>query len=127
MTAYLTTPIYYANGEPTIGHAYTTIAADTIARHRRLQGEETFLVTGTDEHGVNIERVAAQRGTTPQAHVDRIAAAFQRFIPRLDVTYNGFVRTSSERHKRAALELWRRLQASGDLYRGTYEGDYCQR
>src|SRR5438309_2107007 len=119
MTYSITTPIYYANAEPTIGHAYTTIAADTIARYQRLQGETTFLVTGTDEHGVNIERIAAQRGTTPQAHVDQIAAAFQRLFPRLDVTYNGFVRTSSERHTNAALEIWRRLRASGDLYRGT--------
>jgi methionyl-tRNA synthetase len=127
VTYYITTPIYYANGEPTIGHVYTTIAADTIARYQRLQGQDTFLVTGTDEHGVNIERIATQRGTTPRAHVDQIAASFQRLFPRLDVTYDGFVRTSSERHKRAALELWRRLQASGDLYRGTYEGDYCPR
>jgi methionyl-tRNA synthetase len=127
VTYYLTTPIYYANDVPTIGHAYTTIAADAIARYRRLQSEDVYLVTGTDEHGVNIERIAAQRETTPRQHVDRIAAAFQSLFKRLDITYDSFVRTSSKAHARAALELWRRLQASGDLYRGTYEGDYCPR
>jgi methionyl-tRNA synthetase len=128
MTAYyLTTPIYYANDVPHIGHAYTTIAADAIARYHRLHGRDVFLLTGTDEHGVNIERIAAARGLTPQQHVDGLAATFRDLWAKLDITYDRFVRTTEPAHKRSALELWRRLQASGDVYRGLYEGAYCSR
>lgn len=128
MTAYyLTTPIYYANDVPHIGHAYTTIAADAIARHQRLLGRDVFLLTGTDEHGVNIERIAAQRGLTGQQHVDGVAAAFRDLWAKLDITYDRFIRTTDPAHRRAVLELWQRLQASGDLYRGVYEGQYCPR
>jgi methionyl-tRNA synthetase len=126
-TCYLTTPIYYANDLPHIGHAYTTIAADAIARRHRLYQRDVFLVTGTDEHGINIERIAAARGLSPQQHVDAIAAAFQALWRCLDIEYDGFVRTSSPQHARAALELWRRLRASGDVYRGVYHGWYCPR
>jgi methionyl-tRNA synthetase len=128
MTAYyLTTPIYYANDVPHIGHAYTTIAADAVARYHRLQGRDVFLLTGTDEHGVNIERIAAARGVTPQQHVDGLAAAFRELWSQLDISYDRFIRTTEPAHRRAALALWRRLQASGDLYRGVYEGAYCPR
>ena len=128
MTAYyLTTPIYYANDVPHIGHAYTTIAADAIARYQRLLGHDVFLLTGTDEHGVNIERIAAQRGLTPQQQVDGVAAAFHGLWAQLDITYDRFIRTTDHAHRRAVLELWQRLQASGDLYRGVYEGQYCPR
>ena len=116
MTAYYqTTPIYYANDVPHIGHAYTTIAADAVARFRRLQGQDVFLLTGTDEHGVNIERIAAERGLSPQQHVDRLAASFRDLWAQLDISYDRFVRTTEPAHERAALELWRRLQSSGDL------------
>lgn len=124
---YITTPIYYVNDLPHIGHAYTTIAADAVARYWRLHGRDVFLLTGTDEHGINIERVAARRGISPQQHADEIAAAFQRLWARLDIGYDRFIRTTDADHKRAALELWGRLQASGDLYRGTYQGAYCPR
>jgi methionyl-tRNA synthetase len=124
---YLTTPIYYVNDVPHIGHAYTTIAADAIARFARLNGQHAFLLTGTDEHGVNIERIAARRRVDPQQHVDEIAAAFVDLWSRLDIGYDRFLRTSSADHVRTALDLWRRLQASGDLYRGVYEGEYCPR
>ena len=128
MTAYyLTTPIYYANDVPHIGHAYATVAADAIARYQRLHGHDVFLLTGTDEHGVNIERIAAQRALTPQQHVDGIATRFRELWSQLDITYDGFVRTTDQAHRRAVLELWDRLQASGDLYRGVYEGQYCPR
>ena len=128
MTAYyLTTPIYYANDVPHIGHAYATVAADAIARYHRLHGDDVFLLTGTDEHGVNIERIAAQRGLTPKEQVDGIAASFRELWSQLDITYNGFVRTTDQAHRRAVVELWERLQASGDLYRGVYEGQYCPR
>ncbi len=124
MTAYyLTTPIYYANDAPHIGHAYATVAADAIARYQRLHGRDVFLLTGTDEHGVNIERIAAQRGITPKEQVDGIAASFRELWSQLD----GFVRTTDPAHRRAVLELWQRLQTSGDLYRGVYEGQYCPR
>jgi len=128
MTAYyVTTPIYYANDVPHIGHAYTTIAADAVARYWRLQGRDVFLLTGTDEHGVNIERIAAERERTPQQHVDELAASFRDLWTQLDISYDRFVRTTEPAHRRAALELWRRLQASGDLYRGVYAGAYCSR
>ena len=128
MTAlYLTTPIYYANDVPHIGHAYTTIAADAIARYHRLRAHDVFLLTGTDEHGINIERLAAERGHTPRQHVDAVAERFQDLWTQLDITYDRFVRTTEPAHRRAALALWDRLRASGDLYRGIYEGDYCPR
>src|SRR5438477_265708 len=128
MTAYyVTTPIYYANDVPHIGHAYTTIAADAIARYQRLHGQDVFLLTGTDEHGVNIERIAAQQGLAPQQQVDGVAAAFHSLWAQLDITYDGFVRTTDQAHRRTVLELWQRLQAGGDLYRGVYEGQYCPR
>jgi methionyl-tRNA synthetase len=124
---YLTTPIYYANDLPHIGHAYTTIAADAIARYQRLRGRAVFLLTGTDEHGINIERIAARRGLTPHEHVDEIADVFKTLWARLDIKYDRFIRTTDADHVRTALDFWRRLQASGDLYRGTYEGAYCPR
>jgi methionyl-tRNA synthetase len=124
---YLTTPIYYANHVPHIGHAYTTIAADAVARYHRLRGDDVFLLTGTDEHGINIERIATQRGLTPQAHVDDIAAAFRDLWTTLDISYDRFVRTTEPAHHRAALALWERLVAAGDVYRGVYAGAYCSR
>jgi methionyl-tRNA synthetase len=124
---YITTPIYYANDVPHIGHAYTTIAADAVARHQRLRGHDVFVLTGTDEHGINIERIAARRGLPPRQHVDEIAAQFQALWSKLDIKYDRFIRTTEPDHVRAALHLWRRLQNSGDLYRATYEGAYCPR
>jgi methionyl-tRNA synthetase len=124
---YLTTPIYYANDLPHIGHAYTTIAADALARYHRLRGRDVFLLTGTDEHGVNIERIATQRGVTPQQHVDGIAAAFCDLWAKLDIRFDRFLRTTEPAHRRAALALWQRLQSSGDLYRDEYQGAYCSR
>jgi methionyl-tRNA synthetase len=124
---YITTPIYYANDLPHIGHAYTTIAADAIARYRRQQGDDVFLVTGTDEHGINIERIAAGRGLTPSQHVDSVATAFRSLWSRLDIQYGRFVQTSEAAHRRTVLAVWDRLRDSGDLYRGVYEGAYCPR
>jgi methionyl-tRNA synthetase len=126
-TYYVTTPIYYANDVPHIGHAYSTIAADTLARYHRLRGDDVFLLTGTDEHGVNIERIAAERALTPQLHVDRVAAVFGELWDELEISYDRFIRTTEPAHRRSVLALWDRLQASGDLYRGIYEGAYCAR
>jgi methionyl-tRNA synthetase len=124
---YLTTPIYYANDVPHIGHAYTTIAADVLARYHRLIGRDVFLLTGTDEHGVNIERVAASNGCTAREHVDRIAAQFRELWSKLDIGYDRFIRTTEPAHQRAVLALWQVLQSSGNLYRDTYTGAYCAR
>jgi methionyl-tRNA synthetase len=124
---YLTTPIYYVNDLPHVGHAYTTLAADAVARYWRLQGRSVFLLTGTDEHGINIQRAAERRGVSPQEHVDEISAAFKALWQQLDIQYDRFIRTTDADHKQTALDLWRRLQASGDLYRATYEGAYCTR
>ena len=126
-TYYLTTPIFYANDVPHIGHAYVTIAADAVARYHRLRGRDVFLLTGTDEHGINIERIAAARGLLPQQHVDAIAASFRDLWAQLDISYDRFVRTTEPAHRRSALALWQRLQASDDLYRGVYAGAYCSR
>jgi methionyl-tRNA synthetase len=98
-----------------------------VARYWRLQGRDVFLLTGTDEHGINIERAAARRGISPQQHVDEISSAFKALWSKLDISYDRFIRTTEPDHKRTVLDLWRRLQASGDLYRGTYEGAYCAR
>jgi methionyl-tRNA synthetase len=124
---YLTTPIYYANDLPHIGHAYTSVAADAIARYQRLRGHDVFLLTGTDEHGVNIERIAAASGGSATEHVDRVARVFRELWCQLDISYDRFIRTTEAAHHRAVLALWERLQASGDLYRGTYSGAYCSK
>jgi methionyl-tRNA synthetase len=126
-TCYLTTPIFYANDVPHIGHAYVTVAADAVARYYRLHGRDVFLLTGTDEHGINIERIAAAKGISPQQHVDGLATAFRDLWSQLDISYDRFVRTTEPAHRSAALALWQRLQASGDLYRGVYAGAYCSR
>jgi methionyl-tRNA synthetase len=124
---YLTTPIYYANDLPHIGHAYTSVVADAIARYQRLQGHEVFLLTGTDEHGVNIERIAAASGGSATEHVDRVARVFRELWCQLDISYDRFIRTTEAAHRRSVRALWQRLQASGDLYRGTYTGAYCSK
>ncbi|HET9315729.1 MAG TPA: class I tRNA ligase family protein, partial [Vicinamibacteria bacterium] len=106
---YLTTPIYYLNDVPHVGHAYTTIAADALTRARRLRGLPAFFLTGTDEHGQNIERIARERGLTPQEHCDRLAAKFKELWERYDIRYDRFIRTTDEVHVRGVLALWARL------------------
>ncbi len=128
---YLTTPIYYVNDVPHVGHAYTTIAADVITRARRLRGEDAFLLTGTDEHGQNIERIAREKGIPTQQHCDEIAARFKDLWERLDIRYDRFIRTTDDLHKRGVVALWARLgeaTAPGGekaIYRGKYTGWYC--
>ena len=130
---YLTTPIYYVNDVPHVGHAYTTIAADALARARRLAGHDVFLLTGTDEHGQNIERIARERGRSPQQHCDEIAAVFRELWARFDIRYDRFIRTTEEAHVRGVLKLWARLREAKTpdgrpaVYRGTYAGWYCPR
>ncbi|WP_148360425.1 methionine--tRNA ligase [Acidisphaera rubrifaciens] len=124
---YVTTPIYYVNGAPHIGHAYTSIAADVLARFKRLQGHDVFFLTGTDEHGQKVEKAAAEAGIDPQTFADRNAARFRDMSARMGISNDDFIRTTEARHKDGCAALWRRLEASGDLYLGHYEGWYAVR
>ena len=125
MAFYITTPIYYVNADPHLGHAYTTIVADAIARARRLMGEDVFFLTGTDEHGQKVERAARARGVTPQQFADAVSASFRRLFDQLGVSTTDFIRTTEPRHYRAAQEIWRRVRDAGYLYKSRYEGWYC--
>lgn len=126
-TFYLTTPIYYVNATPHLGHAYTTILADAMARYRKLRlgAERVYFLTGTDEHGDKIVQAAAQAGESPQAYVDRISGIFQETWTRLGLAPNQFIRTTSERHKRAVQQFLQQIYDAGDIYFGEYGGHYC--
>jgi methionyl-tRNA synthetase len=122
---YLTTPIYYVNDVPHIGHAYTTIAADVLARYKRLAGYEVFFLTGTDEHGIKIERAARERGMSPQQWVDAVSAQFRALWDTLNISYDDFIRTSQPRHTAVAQAVFQKAYERGDIYKGVYEGWYC--
>ena len=122
---YITTPIYYVNARPHIGHAYTTITCDTIARRQRLLGAETFFLTGTDEHGQKIERAAQAAGKTPQQYADEISAEFRRLWKRMGISNDDFIRTTEDRHKKRVQVLFRQIRDNGFIYKGTYTGQYC--
>jgi methionyl-tRNA synthetase len=122
---YLTTPIYYVNALPHIGHIYTTTVADVLARYRRLAGEEVYFLTGTDEHGQNIERAARREGIAPIELADRVVAKYRELRDRLDFSYDDFVRTTEERHRIGVEEMVRRIEAAGDFYTAVHEGWYC--
>src|ERR1700732_4459931 len=122
---YITTPIYYVNARPHIGHAYTTIACDTIARRQRLLGADTFFLTGTDEHGQKIERAAQAAGKTPQQYADEISSEFRKLWQRMGISNDDFIRTTEERHQKRLQELFRRIRDNGYIYKGTYTGQYC--
>jgi methionyl-tRNA synthetase len=122
---YITTPIYYVNARPHVGHAYTSIVCDTIARRQRLLGADTFFLTGTDEHGQKIERAAQASGKTPQQFTDEVSAEFRALWDRLGLTYDDFIRTTSDRHKRRVQALWRLIRDNGYIYKGHYTGQYC--
>jgi methionyl-tRNA synthetase len=122
---YITTPIYYVNARPHIGHAYTTIACDTIARRHRMLGDDTWFLTGTDEHGQKIERAAQAAGKTPQQFTDEVSAEFRALWQRMGLTHDDFIRTTSERHQKGVQALWRKIRDNGYIYKGTYTGQYC--
>ncbi len=122
---HLTTPIYYVNARPHIGHAYTTVVADVIARRRRGLGEDVWLLTGTDEHGQKIERSAAKAGTEPQQFTDEVSAQFRSLWDRMGLTYDDYIRTTEARHKRGVRKFFLELKARGYIYKGTYTGQYC--
>jgi methionyl-tRNA synthetase len=122
---YITTPIYYVNARPHIGHAYTTIACDTIARRHRMLGDDTYFLTGTDEHGQKIERAAAAAGKTPQQFADEVSGEFRALWKRMRLTNDDFIRTTEDRHKKSAQALFRQIRDNGYIYKGSYTGQYC--
>jgi methionyl-tRNA synthetase len=124
-TFYITTPIYYINDEPHIGHAYTTVAADVLARWRRAHGERVFFLTGTDEHGQKVARAAEARGLDPQTWTDQIVERWKATWADLDISYDDFIRTTEQRHVVPVQHLWQKLYDQGDVYLDSYEGLYC--
>ncbi|MCL2050016.1 MAG: methionine--tRNA ligase [Defluviitaleaceae bacterium] len=124
-TFYVTTPIYYLNGDPHIGHTYTTVAADTMARYKKLRGYDVKFLTGSDEHGQKVERAAAEAGVTPQEFVDGLAATFKEIWQIMDCEYDFYQRTTSPAHVSSIKKIFKKLYDQGDIYKGSYEGLYC--
>ena len=122
---YVTTPIYYVNDQPHIGHAYTTILADVLARYHRLLGEPTFFLTGADEHGQKVQRAAEAHGVTPQEHCDRTVQRFQELWQKLETTHDDFIRTTEPRHTQVVQDILQDLHDRGEIYASDYEGWYC--
>ncbi|MGL4897339.1 MAG: class I tRNA ligase family protein, partial [Cetobacterium sp.] len=122
---YVTTPIYYVNGDPHVGSAYTTIAADVLARYKKSKGFDVFFLTGTDEHGQKVEEAAKMRDLTPQAWTDSMAPRFIDMWKALDINYTDFIRTTEPRHKEAVKKIIKTVYDKGDIYKGEYEGKYC--
>ena len=125
MSFYLTTPIYYVNSTPHIGHAYTTIAADILVRHHRQRGEETFFLTGVDEHAEKVARVAAEQGLSPREYVDQIVVAWQDLPVRVNASIDYFIRTTDEGHQAFVQDFLQRIYDNGDIYQDVYAGLYC--
>jgi methionyl-tRNA synthetase len=124
---FITTAISYPNGAPHIGHAYEAIATDAIARFERLDGKSVFFLTGTDEHGLKMKQTATKLGITPRALADQNSARFREMVETLGLSNGDFIRTSEERHYKSCQELWRRMEASGDIYLKAYAGWYSVR
>src|SRR6266576_1583426 len=119
---YITTPIYYPNAEPHLGHVYTTLCADTVARYHRLRGDETFFLTGTDEHGIKMVKSAAEKKVEPQQLADSIVEVFQKVWEEYHVTHDDFIRTTSDRHKHSVNKIVGKLLVNDDIYLGSYGG-----
>ncbi|WP_082235838.1 methionine--tRNA ligase [Halobacillus massiliensis] len=124
-TFYISTPIYYPSGNLHIGHAYTTVAGDAMARYKRLRGYDVMYLTGTDEHGQKIQRKAEEAGVTPQAYVDDIVSGIKNLWDKLDISYDDFIRTTQDRHKKVVAKIFNYLLEKGDIYLDEYEGWYC--
>lgn len=124
---YVTTPIYYVNDKPHIGHAYTSLACDVLARFQRWLGNDVLFLTGTDEHGQKVQQSAEKRGVSPQAFTDDVSDSFRRLAQDMGYSNDDFIRTTEPRHYRAAQALWQRIASKGDIYLGTYSGWYCVR
>ena len=124
-TYYITTPIYYPSGNMTIGHTYTTVAADTMTRFKKMQGYDTYFLTGTDEHGQKIEKKAAEAGVTPIQYVDKIVDETKQLWKLMNIEYDDFIRTSEDRHTKIVQKIFRKFYEQGDIYKAEYEGMYC--
>ena len=124
-TFYITTPIYYPSDKLHIGHSYTTVACDALARFKRMQGKEVMFLTGTDEHGQKIERKAREAGVTPKEYVDHIVDGIKKLWKLMDIDYSDFIRTTDERHVKSVQQIFRKLYDQGDIYKSEYEGWYC--
>ena len=122
---YLTTPLYYVNSKPHIGHSYTNIAADALARFRRLEDREVLFLTGTDEHGQKVDKAAVQAGRVPKEFTDQMSLSFKDLWKTLNISYDDFIRTTETRHKNSVCRVWIELQKKGDIYTATYKGYYC--
>ncbi|MFH2125142.1 MAG: class I tRNA ligase family protein, partial [Pseudomonadota bacterium] len=122
---YITTPIYYVNAEPHLGHAYTTIVADVASRFHRLAGDEVRFQTGTDEHGDKIAQAAQERGVTPQQYADQISGKFRHLWPELHITNDKFIRTTDADHKQVVTSILQKVYDAGDIYFAKYGGHYC--
>lgn len=122
---YITTPIYYPSGNPHIGHCYTTVACDSIARYKRLQGKDVMFLTGTDEHGLKIEQKAAEKGITPKEYVDEIVAVFKNLWKYMNISYDRYIRTTDDYHVEAVQKIFKTLYDKGYIYKGKYTGKYC--
>ena len=125
-TFYITTPIYYASGNLHIGHCYTTTCCDAIARFKRMDGYDVYYLTGTDEHGQKVQHAAAERGLTPQAFVDGVADKFKALWERMDISHDGFIRTTDPDHEKAVADIFTKLYEKGDIYKSSYVGKYCE-
>jgi len=124
-TFYISTPIYYPSANLHIGHALTTVMADTMSRYKRIKGYDVWFLTGSDEHGQKIERSAKNQGVEPKAYVDNIVDGFKRLWSRLDISYDDFIRTTDDRHKRVVQDIFKKIYEKGDIYKSEYEGRYC--
>ena len=124
---YITTPIYYVNDRPHIGHAYTTLACDVVARFKRLDGFDAHFLTGTDEHGQKVEKAAADAGVSPKEFTDRVSETFRALPAALNFSNDDFIRTTEERHIRSSQAIWKALLDAGDIYLGSYAGWYAVR
>lgn len=122
---YITTPIYYPSGNPHIGHCYTTVACDSIARFRRMQGKDVIFLTGTDEHGLKIEQKAKEKGVTPKEYVDEIVAIFKDLWSYMNISYDRYIRTTDDYHIETVQKIFKELYDKGYIYKGTYKGKYC--
>jgi len=122
----ITSPIYYVNGNPHIGHVYSNLLCDTLARFYRLKGREVIFATGTDEHGAKVEAAALAKGVSPQKFCDEVSGVFRKVFDDFGYSYDYFVRTTDPEHLLVVTEMWNRIKANGDIYLGNYEGFYCQ-
>ena len=124
-TFYVTTPIYYPSGRFHIGTAYTTVLADSMKRYHNLKGQESYMLTGTDEHGQKIQQKAEEAGETPKQYVDKMAKMAKELWSKMDISYDDFIQTTEQRHEVIVQKIFDRFMEQGDIYKGEYEGWYC--